>query len=64
MDGLTAASIIGSGGVSLIALWRSFRGDNDTRIREVIQLEIGEDMALLNANVKRIMKKLDINGDE
>ncbi len=61
-------SSLGALGIAALAFWRSSRResttDADDRTREIIRLTIGEDLAILKANVKRIMRKLDINGDD
>lgn len=59
---------IGSGVVAAIALMRTFgrekADDQDKRIDERIELQVGKSIAILQNDVKRILKKLDINGDD
>lgn len=67
MDGNTMATI-GSALVAGVALVRTFgrekAEEQDQRIREVIKLEVGDTLTLLKSDVKRILRKLDVNGDE
>lgn len=64
----TAIGTVAAAGISLVALWRSSRresgDDQDRRTNELIRLSVGEDIAILKRDLKRILRKLDINGDE